>query len=94
MAVAGVGDAGGTCPDTLVHGVRMRGHVRSSSISRALGGGRAASPSSGKRGVVLQQRVSRETGGEGGELSVNIGSQQGGRCPSTKNSLNTINILI
>ena len=41
MAVAGVGDAGGTCSDTLVRGVRMRGHVRSSSISRALGGGRA-----------------------------------------------------
>ena len=82
----------------------MRGNVRSSSISRALGGGRAvtlslvrwfcspASPSSGKRGVVLQQRVSRESGGERGELSVNIGSQQGGRCPSTRTSLNTINI--
>ena len=41
VAVAGVGDAGGPCPDTLVHGVRVRGHVRSSSISRALGGGRA-----------------------------------------------------
>ena len=106
LAVAGVGDAGVTCPDTLVHGVRMRGRVRCSSISRALGGVRAvtlslirwfcssASPSSGKRGVVLQQRVSRETGGEWGELSVNIGSQQRRRCPPTKTSLNTINILI
>ena len=41
VAVAGVGDAGGPCPHTLVSGVRMRGYVRSSSISRALGGGRA-----------------------------------------------------
>ena len=68
MAVAGVGDAGGPRPGALVRGVRVSGHVRSSSITRALGFRRAvrlsliggfcgsARPSCGKWRVILQQR--------------------------------------
>ena len=74
VAVAGVGDAGGPGPGALVCGVRVRGHMRSSSVTRALGCRRAvrlslvggfcgsARPSCGKWRVVLQQRVRRETG--------------------------------